>query len=64
MSTPTLNIGMPSHKLIKRKLIINCALPDKHRLMNGFPSRPKSKDRLELKWRNKAFLLMKERINR
>ena len=39
------NIGMPSLKLIRRKLIINYAILEKHKPINGLPNQPESKEK-------------------
>lgn len=57
------NIGTHLHKLIKKKLIINYALQDKHKLMIKQLNLQKYKDKQELKWKNKAYLLIKELIS-
>lgn len=59
----TLSIGMPGLKLIKRKPIINSALLAKLKLMIRSLNPQKYRDRLGRKWRNKVFLLTKERIS-
>ena len=64
MSILTLSTGMHLLKLIKRKLIINYALQDKLKRMNGYPSQQRLRDRLEHRCRKKDFLLMRELINR
>lgn len=35
------SIGMPLPRLIRKKLIINCVLPDKHKHTNGLPNLPR-----------------------
>ena len=53
---------MHMHKQIKKKLIINYVSQDKHKLIIKLPSPPKCKDKLELKWKNKDYLSIKELI--
>lgn len=50
-------------KPIKKKPIINSALPDKLKHMIKSLNQPKYKDKSEHKCKNKAFLLIKEPTN-
>jgi len=63
MSTIMSSIGMPSLRLIKKKRIINFATPDKLKLMSGSRNQPRLKDKWEVRWRRKDFLLIQELIN-
>lgn len=57
------NIGMYSLKQIRKKLIINYALQERHRHMTKLLNLQKYKDKLVHKWKNKVYLLIKELIN-
>ncbi len=57
------NIGTHLLKQIRKKLIINYALQEKHRHMIKRLNRQKYKDKQAHKWKNKAYLLIKELIN-
>ena len=49
-------------KLIRKELTINYAIQEKHKLMNGLANPPKFKEKLALRWKRKAFLLIQELI--
>lgn len=53
---------MPLRKLTKKKPIINSALQGKPKHMIKLPNPLKYKDKLEHKWKNKAFSLINEQI--
>lgn len=59
----TTSTGMLMLKPIKKKPIINSALPDKLKHMIKSLNQPKYKDKSEHKCKNKAFLLIKEPTN-
>ena len=56
------NIGMHLHRQTRKKPIIDCAIPDKHKHMIIRLNLPKYRDRQEHKWKNKDCLLIKEQI--
>jgi hypothetical protein len=60
MSTIMSNTGTLSLKLIRKKLIINCATPDKLKPMSGYPNRLRLKEKQALKCRKKDYLLTQE----
>jgi hypothetical protein len=57
------SIGMHGHKLTRKKPIINYASQDKLKLMIRLQNQLKYKDKLVHKWKNKDYLLIKERIS-
>ena len=57
MSKITPSTGMPGHKLIKKRPITDSALQGKPKPTIKSPNPPKSKDKLELKCKKKAFSL-------
>jgi hypothetical protein len=52
------NIGMHGLKLIRKKLTISFALPEKHKLMTKLRNQQKFKGKLELKWKNRVYSLI------